>query len=153
MVDLLVGIVTFRVKHLQYERLHFFEILRIAAERRKVVRYVRHFDLLGEQIRFVEKENNGHVPKALVVYDCLEDVDALGEPIRRPIFHENLIVAARRDEKDDRRHFVEALEPFRSLRSLPADVDHFEWNALDGEVVLEDAARRLARAKHVLFSR
>ena len=66
-----------------------------------------------------------------------------------------LVVFARGDNKEDRSDRFKTLVPFLTLRPLTSDVYEFEWNVVDGDVVLVDALRRVIveyRYVHVTFS-
>ena len=110
-------------------------------------------DLLFKQVRLVQKQNNADAFEAAVVGDGVENVERLHHAVGRPVLDQRLIEGRARDEVEDRRDLVEALEPLGALRALAADVDELERHLLDDKVILVDAARRFTRAQHVLLTR
>ena len=137
------------VEQAQLKLLNVAEPPRVSAEHRERVLDAHRPDLLGEQIRLVEKEYDGDVGKAPVVDDHLEDVARLDEPVGPPVLVDDLVELAGGDEEEDGRDAGEALEPLPALRALPADVDEVERDVADDELVLADALGRLARVQDV----
>ena len=102
-------------------------------------------DFLFQQIRFVKEQNHRNVDKESIVHYRFKDVTRLNEPVRRPVLHQHLIKCARRHEEQNCCDFIKALKPFRSLRSLAANVDHSERNTFYIKVMLHDAFSRFPR--------
>ena len=72
-------------------------------------------------------------------------MDRLDEPVGFPVLHQHLVVLVRRYQEQDGRHTVKTLEPLRSLRPLPSNINKLEWNLLDDDIVLYDAFGRFPR--------
>lgn len=97
-------------------------------------------DLLREQILFVEEQNDGDGLEPSVVPDVLEEGQRFAEAILSVILPEHQIVGGGRADEDDGRDVVEALNPFSSLVTLAADVEHVESNFVHLEFRLKDAS-------------
>lgn len=81
-------------------------------------------DLFGEEVLFVEEEYDGDGAQPPVVPNRLEQVEAFAEAILRRILAEDHVVRAARRHEDDRRHVVEALDPFPSFVPLTSHIEH-----------------------------
>ena len=108
-------------------------------------------DLLLQQVRFVQEEDDGDPREALVVDDGVEDVAGLHQPIGDAVLHQHLVELAGRRQEEDGRDLVEALEPLLPLRPLAADVHKAEGHAVDVDAVLVDALGRLTGVQDVLL--
>eukprot|EP01136_Pigoraptor_vietnamica_P040514 Opistho-1_new@12503 len=109
-------------------------------------------DLLGEEVRLVEEENDRRLEEPLRVADGVKQLDALVHAVRRLVLREHLVVPAQRRAKNDRRHILKAVNPLLALGPLATDVKHPEEEALVLEVRLDNASRLDTRAQHVLLA-
>lgn len=121
-------------EHREYKRLYVLHGMRIASKLRKVPTYIGlgigHF--LLQQVVLVEEENDRNVTKDDIVDDRVEDVARLLKPVGLSIFEKDLVELRGGDQEEYRRDRIEALEPFLSLRSLPADIDKQKGDVVDG---------------------
>lgn len=110
------------------------------------------FDLLNEQVSLVEEQDDWDWPETPVIDDCVENVDALLESIGHAIFKQRLVKGARRNEKENRRHLVETLEPFLSLWSLATNINESEGHPFDVDEVLVDTTGGFTRVKNIILT-
>lgn len=87
------------VEQCQLELLNLLEVVRIAVELLKRVLYANVLHLFGEQVGFVEEENDRDFDERLIVDDRVEDVARLNETVRLSILVDHLVELARRDEE------------------------------------------------------
>lgn len=92
MIDGRFGILAHVHEHLQDEVLHVQDRVRVAGELRIVPADVgvRVFDLLRQQVRFVQKQDDRDALERGVIYNRIEDVPGLLQSVGFPA-EENLV--------------------------------------------------------------
>lgn len=70
--------------------LHILQSAWVSSELGKVLADVHGADLLHQQVRFVEKQDDGDIQEELVVDDGLKDVHALHQAVRPAVLHQKL---------------------------------------------------------------
>lgn len=155
MVERGLGLAARVREHVEHKQLHGGQAVRVARELRVVPADVRLLagHLLREQVRLVQKQDDGDALEVDVVHDRVEDVERLLEPIRFPVFRQHLVEFRRRHEEQYRSDRVEALRPLLPLRPLSAHVHEHEGHAVDVDGALGDALGRLPAVQDVLVGR
>lgn len=138
------------VKHLEDKVLDVLQAVRIALEVGKVVLNADMFDLLLQQVRFVQEEDDGDGGEALVVDDGVKDVAGLDEAVGDAVLHEDLVELAGRRQEQDGCHALEALKPLLPLRPLAADVDEAEGHVPDVDDVFLEGLGGLAGVQDII---
>ena len=118
---------------------------------REIILDILCFNLLCEQVSLVEKQDDRDRPETPVIDDCVKNVDAFLEPIGDAVFKQCLVESTRSYEKEDRRYFIETLEPFLPLWSLPSYIDESEWDTLNINDIFVNSTGSFSRMKNVFF--
>ena len=100
--------------------LHVPEVVRVPGKVEKIIGQRAVAVLLLQQVRLVEKEDEGNVSKGGVVDERGEDITGLEDAIGLPVFQQNLVVLAGGGQEEDAVDRLEALVPFLALESLPS---------------------------------
>lgn len=121
----------------------------------------RGFDLLLEQIGFVEEENDVGLDEPLVVHNLFEQLERLVHAIHLVVLLQHGAVRAHVRAEDHARHALKAVDPatrplasmtranppgyspLLALSALSTNVDESEVDAVHREVCLHDACRAL----------
>lgn len=114
----------------------------------------RHLDdLLAEDVRLVQEENDGSLCEPLVVAHVGEELERLGHAVGAVVLGELLIVLREGDEEDDGVIVLEVVDPLLALTLLATDVDDVEHVAIDGELDLLSADGEAARFQDIVVVR
>ena len=103
------------VEHVHQESLHIIHVVGIPHKIGEIIFDAFHLDFLLQKICFVEEENYGDVPEAVIVDNGLEDAPALHQSIGEPVLHEVLVKLGGAHQEQDCCHVVKALEPLLPL--------------------------------------
>ncbi len=128
------------VEHAHHETLHVFKPVWVPGEIWEVVADAAVLDLVYEEIRLVEKEDDRYTAEAPVVDDRVKDIDAFHQTVGDAVLKEGLVEGTGGDEEQDGGDFIKALEPLVSLGTLPAHVNKAEGDPFDVNEVFVDAA-------------
>lgn len=126
------------VEHVEQEGLDICYGVRVTLKLGNIFLNAYMFNLLSEEVHFVEKENNRHIAEGLVVDDCLEYVTGLDEAIGLAILHKDLVKLTRRRQEQDGGYALETLKPFLALRPLPSHINEHKGDALNQNLVFVD---------------
>jgi hypothetical protein len=140
MIDLFVGVIAFLNELTKNELLHMVKVMWVSTEGTTKLGYVSCLHFLLQQIRLVKKKDNGYMPEAFIVDNCIKDIQAFDHSICRTILHECLIKGTGCNEENDGCDLVKALKPFGALGALSTHINHKKWHSFHLKIVFTDAS-------------
>lgn len=116
----------------------------------KVFDHGRDRQLLSEAINLVHEQNNRRLDKPLGIADRVKQCQGLLHAVHGLVLEQQLVVLGDGHQEHNRRHVLEAPDPFPALRALATDIEHAVGQVADQKGRLIDARGLDARPEHVL---
>mmetsp|Transcript_61441 Transcript_61441/g.181589 ORF Transcript_61441/g.181589 Transcript_61441/m.181589 type:complete len:326 (+) Transcript_61441:430-1407(+) len=113
---------------------------------------IRVHDLFGKDVFLVKKEHDRCIGKGAVIANRAEKLKGLHHSVGTLCLGKGLVILREGGNEDNSVNVIEAVDPLPTLGSLPADIIHFEVNAVDAIALHDNLGRTDTPKKNVLCS-